>query len=134
MERKENEDPDLTLQSKGLDPPTTENGLSSKSTISPDTDKVVAPPGSTDQISAKDKEVDTEEIEVLNINFWIKKSEHKVRLAISICILCLFVGWVLAGIIVFSLTRNFSLLLYGSPILIPFQWVLSYYFPRHNRR
>ena len=126
----------LNLKSKsdGLIIPISEDGITKKTIVSKDTDKVSVFPKSEDQVSAESKNVDTDEIEVLKITLWIKKSEHKVRLAISICILCLFMGWIITGIIIFTLTRNFSLLLYGSPILIPFQWVLTYYFPRHNRR
>ena len=46
----------------------------------------------------------------------------------ALCILVLFISWIIAGLIIFTISNNFSLLLYGSPILIPFQKVLAYYF------
>jgi len=74
MERKNNEDPILKSKSDGLIISISEDELQRPSIVSKDTDKVSVFPKSEDQVPTERKNVDTDEIEVLNITFWIRKS------------------------------------------------------------
>ncbi len=132
MERTTNEDFNLDANPKHLINQISESLTAIKSK---DTDKVGVPQKSGDQVTVERRNVDTDKIEVLKkISVWEKVSEHKVRLVITICILSLFMSWVIAGLIIFIITGNFSLLVYGSPILIPLQRVLAYYFHRPKEK
>jgi len=100
--------------------------------ISKDTNKINVVQNSENQVLLRSRSVDTDEIEVLRGNStW---SEDKVRQLITICVFCLFVIYVMVGLVMFIVSGKFTLLLSSPVLTIPILKVMSFYFYRPKEK